>query len=133
MEEEPLEVMNFYDARANVENKIDELKDGFAVEEASQHEKIRNHAFMLIKSIAYNLMNWYRQALLPHEYKRSEIKTIRRRIINLPGNILGSGRYHRIKLAANKILETIILTIKRNLETFFYFVANGFNPVTIRC
>lgn len=133
MEDEPADVMSFYDGRANVENKIDELKDGFAVEEASQHEKNRNHAFMVIKSIAYNLMNWYRQALLPQDMKRCEIKTLRRKIINIPGNILGSGRYHRIKLAANKILETIILTIKKNLDIFFYFVANGFNPVVIRC
>jgi transposase len=133
MEAEPAQIMNFYDGRANVENKIDELKDGFAVEEASQHEKIRNHAFMIVKSIAYNLMNWYKQALLPQDMKKCEIKTLRRKIINIPGNILGSGRYHRIKLAANKILEAIIRVIKKNLDTFFYFVANGFNPVPIRC
>lgn len=133
MEGEDADIMNFYDGRANVENKIDELKDGFAVEEASQHLKIRNHASMIIKSIAYNLMNWYRQALLPQDMKRCEIKTLRRKIINIPGNILGRGRYHRIKLAANRILEIIIQTIKRNLDDFVYFVANGFNPVSIRC
>jgi transposase len=88
MEAEPAQIMNFYDGRANVENKIDELKDGFAVEEASQHEKIRNHAFMIVKSIAYNLMNWYKQALLPQDMKKCEIKTLRRKIINIPGNIL---------------------------------------------
>ncbi|MEW6606107.1 MAG: IS1380 family transposase [bacterium] len=131
MEGDPAEIMNFYDDRANVENKIDELKDGFAVEEASQHLKIRNQAFMFIKVIAYNLMNWYRQALLPEDKKNCEIKTIRRQIINIPGNILGKGRFHRIKLAANKLLESIIQIIKTNLDAFFYFVANGFTPV--RC
>lgn len=133
MEGEPDEIMSFYDGRANVENKIDELKDGFGVEQSSQHVKIRNHAYMLVKTIAYNLMNWYRQALLPENKTKCEIKTIRREIINIPGNILGKDRFHRIKLAANRVLETIIQTIKRNLDAFFYFVANGFKPVLIKC
>lgn len=131
MEESPKEVMTFYDKRANVENNIDEIKDGFAVKEASQHEKTRNHAFMLVKVIAYNLMNWYRQALLPEPKKRCEIKTIRREIINVAGNLLGSDRFHRIKLAANRVLESIVLTIKRNLDSFFLFIANGFQPLQI--
>ncbi len=128
MEGEPEQIMEFYDGRANVENKIDELKDGFGIEQASQHVKIRNHAFMLVKSIAYNLMNWYRQALLPEHKKRCEINTIRREVINIPGNILGKDRFCRIRLAANKVLQTIIQTIKKNLDAFLYFVANNFIP-----
>lgn len=129
MEESPQDVMHFYDKRATVENKIDEIKDGFAVEETSQHDKFRNHAFMLVKAIAYNLMNWFRQAILPKDKTHCEIKTIRREIINVPGNILGSGRYHRIRLAANRSLGLIIEAVKRNLDTFFYFVVNGFQPL----
>lgn len=131
MEGSPQEVMDFYDKRATVENKIDEIKDGFAVEEASQHERARNHAFMLIKAIAYNLMNWFRQAILPEHKSTCEIKTIRREIINVPGNILGAGRYHRIRLAANSVLASIIEAIKRNLDAFFYFVVNRFRPVRV--
>jgi len=56
MEADPVQIMEFYDGRANVENKIDELKDGFGLNQASQHVKVRNHAFMLVKTIAYNLM-----------------------------------------------------------------------------
>ena len=129
MEESPQEVMDFYDGRATCENKIDEIKDGFAVQEASQHEKVRNYAFMLVKAIAYNLMNWFRQAILPPDKSKWEIKTIRRVIINVPGNILGSGRYHRIRLAANKALAFIIEAVKRNLDSFLYFVVNHFQPL----
>jgi hypothetical protein len=129
MEESPQEVMDFYDGRATCENKIDEIKDGFAVQEASQHEKVRNYAFMLVKAIAYNLMNWFRQAILPPDKSKWEIKTIRRVIINVPGNILGSGRYHRIRLAANKALAFLIEAVKRNLDSFLYFVVNHFQPL----
>lgn len=131
MEASPQEVMDFYDKRATVENKIDEIKDGFAVEEASQHERVRNHAFMLIKAIAYNLMNWFRQAILPEHKSKCEIKTIRREIINVPGNILGAGRYHRIRLAANRVLAPIIEAIKSNLDAFLYFVVNRFCPLRV--
>ena len=35
------------------------------------------------------------------------------------------------KLAANRALESIVLTIKRNLDSFFLFIANGFQPLQI--
>ena len=129
MEAPPEEVLSRYDKGANVENKIDELKDGFAVKEASQHEKLRNLAYMWIKILAYNLMNWFRQTILPEDKAHCEIKTIRREIINVPGNILGKGRFRRVRLAFNQKLEQIIRVIKEKLDQFLWFVANGFKPL----
>jgi hypothetical protein len=60
---------------------------------------------MWIKVLAYNLLNWFRQALLPEDAARAEVATIRRRIVNMPANIVGNSRYRHIRLAPNRWLE----------------------------
>lgn len=123
------EIWYLYNKRGTVENRIDEIKHGFAISEASQHEIKRNKAYALVKQIAYNLFVWWKAVALPEEKKSYEVETVRRKIINVPGNIAGTGRYKRIRLAANRALEQIVEAIKRNLDLFFYTVASGFQQL----
>jgi len=120
----PEEVWRFYNKRGNVENKIDEIKDGFGVDENSQHEMIANRAFALIKAISYNIVTWFKRVTLPG--MNYEVETIRRKILCVPGNIAGNGWYRKIRLAANRRLEEAVLIIKANLDGFIGFAANGF-------
>jgi len=53
----PEEVWRWYNKRANVENKIDELKNGLGFDQNSQHAMVKNKAFMWIKILAYNILN----------------------------------------------------------------------------
>ncbi len=129
MEESPEEVWHFYNKRGNCENRIDEIKDGFGVEENSQHEMLRNRAFAMVKVIAYNLVNWFKRVTLPGS--NYEVQTIRRVVLNVAGNIVGNGWYRRIRLAANPRLEHLISIIKANLDRFSWFVANDFIPLRI--
>jgi hypothetical protein len=114
----PEEVWRWYNKRCNEENKIDELKQGLAVDQTSQHEMIRNAAFMWIKALAYNLLNWFKSALMPQEHRQHEVATIRRVLINVPGNIVGNGRYRHVRLAPNAWLEKTITIIKGNFKVF---------------
>jgi hypothetical protein len=114
----PEEVWRWYNKRCNVENKIDELKQGLAVDQTSQHEMIRNAAFIWIKALAYNLLNWFKSALMPQEHRHHEVPTLRRVLINIPGNIVGSDRYRHIRLAPNAWLEKTITIIKENFKVF---------------
>jgi hypothetical protein len=70
---------------------------------------------MLVKAISYNLMLWFKEATMPDEVKNCRAKTIRRKVLCVPGNIVGNGRYRHIRLAANKWLETVINQVKTNL------------------
>lgn len=112
------EIWHEYNQRANVENKIDELKVGFAVNQMSQHEFIRNQAFLWIKAIAYNLLNWFRLALLEKHACRYEVSTLRRKILNVPANIVGTGHYRHIKMAPNKELMEIVSIMQRKMDEF---------------
>lgn len=112
------EVWHWYNKRCNIENKIDELKVGLGLDQTSQHEMQRNIIYMWIKIIAYNLLNWFRTAILPEEASHHEIPTLRRLILNVPGNIVGQGRYRHVKLAPNPWLEKTIQTIKTKFQEF---------------
>ena len=112
------EVWHWYNKRCNIENKIDELKVGLGIDQTSQHEMQRNISYMWIKILAYNLLNWFRLAVLPDEASCHEISTLRRLILNVPGNIVGQGRYRHVKLAPNPWLEKTIDTIKTKFKDF---------------
>lgn len=79
---------------------------------------LRNTAFMWLKILAYNLLNWFRLALLPQDAAHYEVDTIRRLILNVPGNIVGSDRYRHIRLAPNRWLEEAVSVIKTKLREF---------------
>lgn len=114
----PEEIWHWYNKRCNVENKIDELKTGVAVDQTSQNELSRNMAFMWIKILSYNLLNWFRLTLLPPGASRYEIPTIRRLILNVPGNVVGNGRYRHVRLAVNQWLQGVVDKIKIKLKDF---------------
>lgn len=63
--------------------------------------------------------------------KDGRAKTIRRKVLCVPGNIVGNGRYRHVRLAANKWLETVINQVKTNLDEFLYLVVQRLYP--IRC
>jgi len=125
----PEEVWHFYNKRGTCELWIEELKNGFAVDEASQHTFIKNEAYMLIKAIAYNLMLWFKEATMPDEIKNCRAKIIRRKVLCVSGNIVGNGRYRHIRLAANKWLERVINQVKTNLDNFLYLVVERLHPL----
>jgi hypothetical protein len=112
------EIYNDYNQRCNVENKIDELKEGFYFDENSQINHKCNELFLLIKMIAYNLHNWFKRAILPEDLHHHEITTIRRIFYKVAGNIVGNGWYKHIRFAPNKLLERIIPYIRDSLFNF---------------
>ncbi|MHC4184224.1 MAG: IS1380 family transposase [Planctomycetota bacterium] len=128
-EQSPEEVWRFYNKRANVENKIDEIKDGFGVDETSQHEMLANRAFALIKAISYNIVNWFKKVTMPEE--NYEVETVRRKVLCVPGNVVGNKWYRRIRLAANRELEKRVQIIKTNLDRFIGLIAYGHIPLQI--
>lgn len=114
----PVEIFNEYNQRCDVENKIDELKDGFAFDQNSQQNRKCNELFLLIKMIACNLHNWFKRSMMPEDVQHHEISTFRRIFYGVPGNLLGKGKYRHISFAPNTFLERIINHIRHRLKAF---------------
>jgi len=114
----PEQIWHEYNQRCNIENKIDELKTGLGFEQMSQHEMERNIAFMWLKILSYNLLNWFRLTILDDKTSHAEVPTIRRKILNVPGNIVGNDRYRHVKLAPNTWLQNVLKKAKDKLKMF---------------
>lgn len=112
-----VEIFHDYNQRCNIENKIDELKQGFAFDQNSQLNQKCNELFLLIKMIACNLHNFFKRIILPKDLHHHEIKTLRRILYKIPGNIVINGLYKHIRFAPNKILERIISYIRDSLSS----------------
>ena len=123
------EIWHEYNQRANIENKIDELKVGLGMDQMSQHEFDRNQAFLWIKGLAYNLLNWFRLALLEDNACRYEVPTLRRMILNVPGNVVGHDRYRHIKLAPNEPLMKLVAIMRRKQDEFLITVTSLLIPL----
>lgn len=112
------EIFHEYNQRCDVENKIDELKEGFAFDQNSRRNKDANEMFLLLKMIAYNLHNWFKSAILPEGWSHYEIKTIRRKFYNLAANVCGTGRYQHIRYATDSAIEKLITAVIDRLRRF---------------
>jgi hypothetical protein len=73
---------------------------------------------MLIKMIAYNLHNWFKNQILPEELRHHRIGTLRRILCNSAGMITGTGWYQHVTVQSNKWLEKIIPSIQQALYHF---------------
>ncbi len=112
------EIFNDYNQRCIVETSIDELKSGFAFSENSQINYKSNELYMLIKMIAYNLHNWFKNQILPEELRPHKIKTLRRKLYSIAGMITGRGWYCHIVYQSNKWLKKVIPKIRQSLYLF---------------
>jgi len=113
------EVWHDYNQRCDVENYIEEFKYGFAADEESQKRILKNRCYVMVKAIAYNIIQWFKAALLPAETNFYKVDTIRRLILNVPGNIvIVGGGYKRMRLAANNWLEEVVCQVEVNIREF---------------
>jgi len=119
------EIFQDYNQRCNVENKIDEIKEGFAFSENGLTNFKANEAFLIIKMIAFNLQNWFKQSILPKEVQHHEIKTLRRIFYRIPCNICGNSYYRHLSFSPNLFLKDLIMQINKQLVIFFSKFVNS--------
>ena len=114
----PEEIFNEYNQRCDIENNIDELKEGFAFDQNSQQNMKCNELFLLIKMLAYNLQNFFKRHIMPDYVHHHEIKTLRMIFYRVSGNMIGSGKYRHISFPADMFLKKLVGHIRHRLKTF---------------
>lgn len=114
----PEEIFQDYNQRCDVENNIDEIKEGYAFSENSLVNHKCNELYLLIKMIAYNIHNWFKQAIMPKEVQHHEISTLRRIFYRVCGNVCGSKYYRYLSFSNNCLLKKIITHIQKQIHVF---------------
>jgi DDE family transposase len=85
------EVCAFYNRRAECENRIDELKNGFSADRLSCHRFLSNALRLLLHAAAYNLVNAFRHSL-PKAWRSLEIGSLRLRLFKLGARVRRTAR-----------------------------------------
>lgn len=86
------DLLTWHLQHANVENHIKEHKSGFSLEKLPTQSFHANWAYLLIGQLAFNLIAWFKQLVLPATYQRRTLKTIRHQLLNVAGKIVHSAR-----------------------------------------
>jgi len=95
----PHKVVRFYRKRANAENLIGELKEGYALDHILSEDFLANAVFFQLQLLAYNLVELFKYAHLERSWWRLRIKQLRFRLINIAGVIARHARRTVLRLS----------------------------------
>jgi hypothetical protein len=86
------EVVVWHLPHANMENAIKEHKSGLGLEKLPTQKFHANWAYLLIGQLAFNLVAWFKRLVLPADYHRATLKTLRHHLLNLAGKLVHTAR-----------------------------------------
>lgn len=92
-------VVRFYRKRANAENLIRELKEGYALDHILSEDFLANAVFFQLQLLAHNLVELFKYAHLERSWWRLRIKQLRFRLINIAGVIARHARRTVLRLS----------------------------------
>jgi len=92
-------VWQFYNGRGECENRIAELKNGFHADRLSCHRFLANAFRLVLHSLAYNLVNLFRQEL-PEPLRTLQIGSLRTRLLKVGARVVQTARWVWVHLAS---------------------------------
>jgi hypothetical protein len=98
-EESAEEVVRWYNQRGECsENRIKELKIGFAMERMPFGQFAANAVFFRIGVITYNFYKMFVSIALGKKWHHHQVQTIRWKLYNVAGKVVFGGRYVKLKV-----------------------------------
>ena len=109
----PVNTWRFYNGRAAVELIIKELKGDYPLGKIPTKYFAANEAYFHTLLFSYNLVNWFKRLCLPVEFQNMTLRTLRSRLLLIPGELIKSDNRPTLKLPANFLYrETFECAIK---------------------
>jgi hypothetical protein len=97
----PLHTWRFYNGRASVELIIKELKGDYPLGKIPTKYFAANEAYFHTLLFSYNLINWFKRLCLPVEFQNMTLRTLRSRLLLIPGELINPENRPTLKLPAN--------------------------------
>jgi len=97
----PAQIARWHRRRANAENIIKELKHGFGINRLPCGELLANAAYFEANLLAFNLVQLYKQLVLPAGWQQCTIKTLRLRLLNIAAVVVRHARDLQMKVPAD--------------------------------
>jgi|HubBroStandDraft_2_1064218.scaffolds.fasta_scaffold49599_2 hypothetical protein len=112
----PTEIVLKYNPRANGENNIEELKNGFSMRKMPCGTFEPNAVFFATGVLAHNLCVIQKRFILPKEFLPDTIPTIRRKIIEIPGRIIEVLDTVKVLVATTREIFAILTIMRRKID-----------------
>lgn len=119
MNSSPEELIRFYCKRGTMENYIKESKSGFSMDSMSSHSMTINSNKLQFSMLAYNLFNWFRRLILPEQFKKFRVDTIRLKLLKIAAKAVHSARYITFKLCSSSPYKDIFYKTLHNIRTLY--------------
>ncbi len=97
----PLNTWRFCNGRAAVGLIIKELKGDYPLGKIPTKYFTANEAYFHTLLFSHNLINWFKRLGLAKEFQNMTLKTLRVRLLLIPGELIRSGNRRTLKLPAN--------------------------------
>jgi hypothetical protein len=112
----PLHTWRFYNGRAAVELIIKELKGDYPLGKIPTKYFAANEAYFHTLLFSYNLINWFKRLCLPTEFHNMTLKTLRARMLLIPGELIRPDNRPTLKLPANFLYKGAFEHAMRSIE-----------------
>ena len=112
----PLNTWKFYNGRAAVELIIKELKGNYPLGKIPTKHFAANEAHFHILLFAYNLINWFKRLCLPMEFQNMTLRTLRSRLLLIPGELIRPDNRPTLKLPANFLYKDAFELAMKKIE-----------------
>jgi hypothetical protein len=112
----PEEVWKHYRPRANDENVVKDLKEGYGFESFNVNNFWATEAVLtMIALVFHNLIVYLNRTILNHNRPQEQLKTLRHKYFTLPGQLGRDGRRHvlRLSIQEKKLRAKVISIISR--------------------
>lgn len=101
----PPGVWHFYDGRAGMEPRIGELREHFALRKIPTRAFEANALYLEIIRLAYNLVTAFQRTCLPEDWQDLTLRTLRYRLLWLPGELTRPQNRPILRLADSPTLR----------------------------
>lgn len=118
LEVSPQEIVWTHNERGQIENYIKELKGGFGMEQMPSGEFLANAVYFALGVLVYNTTAAQKLFLLPKEWAKKTIHTIRWALIQVAGKVVRHGRRLTLKLATTYEKYKLYLYMREQCMTF---------------
>ena len=101
----PAGVWHCYDGRAEMERRIREIREDYALRKIPTRAFAANALYLEVIRLAYNLITAFQRTCLPEDWQTLTLSKLRRRLLWLPGELTRPQNRPTLRLANSRLIE----------------------------
>lgn len=101
----PAGVWHFYDGRAEMEPRIRELREDYALRKIPTRAFAANALYLEVVRLAYNLVTAFQRTCLPEEWQSLTLSRLRSRLFWLPGELTRPQNRPTLRFASSSLIH----------------------------